>query len=225
MEQEQVQVQKEENEEQKKRKKRLQELRKKEEEHLLNLNIDRIKQELQEESRGYNDFLERLRKLGIIVAQVYHCRRCNHIWVPRDYNPVFYSPYFMKDEYMLESMKPPKACARCKSRYWNLPPKRKTKRTSLDKSEDRLVDLMILGGMDKLNIFGHDMITAPRLRAFIKNQSKILTMMDKIAREKGIELEDTRIKPRKITLQELRERNKRLNDILNNVRSNKKDNP
>ena len=47
---------------------------------------------------------------GLVAAWVYHCYRCGHIWLPRDYD-VSHINTLARD--------PPKACARCKSKYWN----------------------------------------------------------------------------------------------------------
>lgn len=48
-------------------------------------------------------------QLGLIKTLAYNCNRCNYLWFPRDYNPP-------SDDIM--KMEPPKACARCKSKYW-----------------------------------------------------------------------------------------------------------
>jgi hypothetical protein len=59
----------------------------------------------------------------------------------------------------------PTACARCKSKYWNIQPTRKTKRTiakngnKIDKFRED----------DKLELFGHDMLT---LKRFLARESK-----------------------------------------------------
>lgn len=53
---------------------------------------------------------------GLMTVLAYHCIRCNYLWFPRDYDPAY-------DD--IERMEPPKACARCKSKYWNQIPCRK----------------------------------------------------------------------------------------------------
>jgi hypothetical protein len=49
------------------------------------------------------------RILSLEETLAYHCKRCNYLWLPKDYD-------FEHDDIM--EMKPPKSCARCKSKYW-----------------------------------------------------------------------------------------------------------
>jgi hypothetical protein len=146
---EQIQVQKEE--------------QKPEQEEEYNEIIDVIAQQILEENEeeyARKRWLKRLRKLGIVMAEMYHCKRCNHLWLPR-----YFDASFSQTEYVtrqLEHKEPPKACARCKSRLWNLPPKNKTKHTS--EYKDRNILQGIIANNDKIKLFGHDMLTAQRLR-------------------------------------------------------------
>jgi hypothetical protein len=48
---------------------------------------------------------------GIWLVFAYHCQRCNYLWFPKDYDVL------ITDD--IRTMTPPKACARCKSKYWN----------------------------------------------------------------------------------------------------------
>lgn len=43
-------------------------------------------------------------KRGLISMRVFHCLRCNYSWLPKDYDTAY-------DD--IETMEPPKACARC----------------------------------------------------------------------------------------------------------------
>ena len=74
------------------------------------------------EDRGY--------ELGLTRTYAYHCKRCNYLWFPKDFDAdnqisnrgegIF---FVGQNIFYLE---PPKACARCKSRYWREDPKRIT---------------------------------------------------------------------------------------------------
>ena len=55
---------------------------------------------------------------GLMLVQAYHCIRCNYLWFPRDYDPAYHD---------IKNMEPPKACARCKSKYWRRIPYREIK--------------------------------------------------------------------------------------------------
>lgn len=47
---------------------------------------------------------------GLMLMWVYNCLRCGYLWLPRSYDPTTQD---------IETMDPPKACAKCKSKYWN----------------------------------------------------------------------------------------------------------
>jgi hypothetical protein len=66
---------------------------------------------------------EKQEALGLTDVMAYHCERCHYLWFPKDYD---------LGENILE-LEPPKACARCKSRYWNKRPVRKTENVYSDK--------------------------------------------------------------------------------------------
>lgn len=55
---------------------------------------------------------------GLMLVHAYHCIRCNYLWFPRDYDPAYHD---------IKNMEPPKACARCKSKYWRRIPSREIK--------------------------------------------------------------------------------------------------
>ncbi len=62
-------------------------------------------------------------ELGLLHTWVYHCGRCNHLWIPRDFELDIKHDIFERE--------PPKSCARCKSKYWRQMPQRKTKNVDL----------------------------------------------------------------------------------------------
>jgi hypothetical protein len=65
---------------------------------------------------------------SIVAAWCYHCKRCNYIWFPKDYTG--YDTFGDRGEIIdngILDRDPPKSCARCKSKYWNQYPRRKTK--------------------------------------------------------------------------------------------------
>jgi len=68
---------------------------------------------------GYGVNEEKAVELGLRKVWVYHCMRCNYHWLPRDVDITI-------DEAALFTLKPPKVCARCKTRYWNKVPRRNT---------------------------------------------------------------------------------------------------
>ena len=53
---------------------------------------------------------DELNERGLFSTWVYFRLRCGYLWLPRGYDPVIHD---------IETMDPPKACARCKSRAWN----------------------------------------------------------------------------------------------------------
>jgi hypothetical protein len=66
---------------------------------------------------------KKIQDLGLIEVLAYHCNRCNYLWFAKDFD---------LGENILE-LEPPKACARCKSKYWNKKPVRKTGQVYSDK--------------------------------------------------------------------------------------------
>jgi hypothetical protein len=88
------------------------------------------------------------------------------VWFPRGYNPV--------GNILLK--KPPKSCARCKSKFWNLDPKRKTKHVVVNEG-----------------VLKHDKLTRTQIITMIKNVDKfskifcdrILPEMEKIMAEEN----------------------------------------
>lgn len=75
-------------------------------------------------------------KSGIVNMPVYHCNRCNYFWLPRDFDPAYQN---------IMKMKPPQACARCKSKYWRYEPQRRTKNYSYPASSARIRSLQRSG--------------------------------------------------------------------------------
>jgi hypothetical protein len=85
---------------------------------------------------------------GLVSVYAYHCERCNYVWLPRDFD--FNNFYLDNNDNAdinrgrdLFSRKPPKSCARCKSRSWrDIIPKRKVKKNhvfSKSKGWDELI--------------------------------------------------------------------------------------
>ena len=57
-----------------------------------------------------------LSEAGLKLTLAYHCNRCDYQWFPKDFdNPSL----------NIFDLLPPKSCARCKSRQWDKPRKRK----------------------------------------------------------------------------------------------------
>jgi hypothetical protein len=67
--------------------------------------------------------LAHMESMGLRLAFAYHCNRCDYLWYPKDLD-VIGQDKKMKDIFNLPA---PKACARCKSEYWNKPRRRKLK--------------------------------------------------------------------------------------------------
>lgn len=149
--------------------------------------VEQEEEELEEQLKKY---IERLRKLGLkplikkglIVTLAYHCNRCNYSWFPKDFDATFQKRTITNKKLMNRA--PPKACARCKSKYWNSEPKNKTPHTKKEtlsegqhkhRSEEP----------DKMGLFGHDMLTSKRLRAEEREIKRRLASIEK--REKFLE--------------------------------------
>jgi hypothetical protein len=126
---------------------------------------------------------ELLRKLGLIQTVAYHCNRCNHLWFPKDFDAILASATSGGLNLIRETA--PKACARCKSRYWNSPPKRKTRSSSIETTDFSAHKLRSYMGSDKMDFFGHDMLTGKRVLADIRRTKKRMAEDDtEIARLK-----------------------------------------
>jgi hypothetical protein len=69
-----------------------------------------------EETLNYID-----EKFGIKQAFVYHCNRCDYLWLPKDFD--VYGQHRKSQD--IFNLVPPKVCARCKTKLWNKPRKRK----------------------------------------------------------------------------------------------------
>jgi hypothetical protein len=135
-------------------------------------------QDLDEQEREkIRKLIRYLMKKGIIATYSYHCNRCNHVWFPTDFDPVLSSA--TSGGFNLIHRTPPKACARCKNRYWNSPPKRKTRSSSPETTDFGRHKLRSMMGSDKMESFGHDMITAQRMRADYRETKKRMDRDDK----------------------------------------------
>jgi hypothetical protein len=87
--------------------------------------IKEIVQLAQEEEEENERKRKILRKKGFVITLSYHCNRCNYVWLPRDFDTKTSDPLNSGINIIHEI--PPKCCARCKSKQWNIEPKRKTK--------------------------------------------------------------------------------------------------
>jgi hypothetical protein len=56
---------------------------------------------------------ERCEDKSVIAVWCYFCYHCGYIWLPRDFD--------IRDIDTLDR-EPPKSCARCKSKYWDMIP-------------------------------------------------------------------------------------------------------
>lgn len=102
-----------------------------------------------------NDAIPLLQKMGLCLVYAYFCKRCNYVWIPRDFDPLTQDAFGGGQNIFYK--KPPKSCARCKSKYWNKLPQRKTKHTPNPKE----------------GMYGHDMLTKPRVQALQRNASRV----------------------------------------------------
>lgn len=80
---------------------------------------------------GRDPLEDKAYELGLTKVWVYHCGRCNYVWLPKDFdiigNRKLFNPEQKRFGEDLIFREPPKACARCKSRYWNRFYRRNTK--------------------------------------------------------------------------------------------------
>jgi hypothetical protein len=119
--------------------------------------------DIDEQELEIRKFLRFLMKKGLVVTYAYHCQRCNYLWFPKDFDAVLSSA--TSGGLNLIHKIPPKACARCKSKYWNSPPKRNTKHTSKETTKFSQHKLRSYMGSDKMEFFGHDMLSLKRVAA------------------------------------------------------------
>jgi hypothetical protein len=70
--------------------------------------------------------MDKADEMGLVEVYAYHCRRCNYTWLPRDFDYNWREPFEEeKSKWLwwgqdLFFREPPKSCARCKSRSWNI---------------------------------------------------------------------------------------------------------
>ena len=149
----------------------------------------------QQEREKVRKFLRYLMKKGLVVTYAYHCQRCNYQWFPKDFDAVLSSA--TSGGLNLIHKIPPKACARCKSKYWNSPPKRKTKHTSKETSKFSQHKLRSYMGSDKMEFFGHDMLSLKRVAADYRatlqrmdRDEKEIKKLKKWAKQLGVHIQD-----------------------------------
>ena len=107
--------------------------------------------DIDQEEQEIRKFLRFLIKKGLIITYAYHCQRCNYVWLPKNFDAVFSSA--TSGGLNLIRRKSPKACARCKNKYWNSPTKRKTNHTSKETTKFSTHVLRSYMGSDKLAYF------------------------------------------------------------------------
>lgn len=111
-----------------------------------------------------------LSKLGFKTTIVYHCNRCDYLWFPKDFDTVYKDPY-LRDIFNLP---PPKGCARCKSKQWNQPRKRKRGPS------------IPIAANETNTIINDGMLTMPRLKAAARNTKRRYTQFEPIIKQIGI---------------------------------------
>ena len=136
-------------------------------------------EEVEEEELSELEKLKRrkelLKKLGIVITLSYHCKRCNHVWFPKYFDVSFQNELLTAEDIL--KVVPPTSCARCKSKYWNIDPKKKTSHTTnragkLSEKQVKSRDLFRTISPDKMNIFGHDMLTVTRINSTKRQYNK-----------------------------------------------------
>jgi len=98
-------------------------------------NIHEIAQILREEEEENERKRKILRKKGLVITFAYNCNKCNYTWLPRDFDAKTSDPLNAGGNIIRE--RPPKSCARCKSKQWNLSPIRKTRKNPDPKNPER----------------------------------------------------------------------------------------
>jgi hypothetical protein len=116
---------------------------------------------------------KKLRKRGLVKTYAYHCTHCNYVWLPKDFDAITSDP-LNADENIIREI-PPRSCARCKSKQWNISPTRKTKRNPDPKNPERF--------------------SIPRMRAEYRRRSrriveddKTIKHLEEFAKKRGIRL-------------------------------------
>ncbi len=88
-----------------------------------------------------SDEENRATELSLWKVWAYHCYRCNYLWFPKDYDYGLDNPIL--------NMTPPTSCARCKSKYWNKIPQRRTKNYDNMLALPRIVALSLKYFLDR----------------------------------------------------------------------------
>lgn len=143
-----------------------------------NTETQQVEAAKEEEESEIGKWKKKMREKGIVLVDAYHCQRCDYVWLPRDFS--IGGTYNVISDDRLLRMTPPKVCARCKSKQWNLPPKRKTKHIFDCTCGEK----------------HHDMFTTKNVRAAyrryvrdIAEQDKRIKYLEEFAKKKGIRLE------------------------------------
>ena len=107
--------------------------------------------------------LEQLDHMGLKLTFAYHCNRCDHLWFPKDFD-VIGENRAMRNIFNLI---PPMSCARCKSKQWNKPRKRKIKLPAAMPS----------------NVANDGMLALPRIKAAIRNVNRLMAKFQTVKAE------------------------------------------
>jgi hypothetical protein len=107
--------------------------------------------------------LAHMERMGLRLTFAYHCNRCDYLWFPKDFD------YYGKDKHMKDifNLAAPRACARCKSKLWNKPRKRKMR--------------VIKNPTDPSIIF--QWVSLPRIKAVGRTQKRLMAQMENIKKE------------------------------------------
>ena len=83
---------------------------------------------------GFTDEVgEMAEERGLVETYAYHCNKCNYVWLPRDFDRLFYTQNTQLKDWGEDLLyrDAPKSCARCKSRQGkDIIPQRKLKSNS-----------------------------------------------------------------------------------------------
>jgi hypothetical protein len=60
----------------------------------------------------------RFNNISLVAIWAYYCKRCNYVWLPKDFDVSMGQNGVAKGGKDLLDRQPPKCCARCKSRSW-----------------------------------------------------------------------------------------------------------
>lgn len=117
-------------------------------------------------------------ELGLVEIHAYHCCRCNHVWLPKDFDLNCNLHNDKTDGYKGHDLffrEPPKSCARCKSRSWReIIPRRRLKKNHIFNE----MDAEALKELDNYFDYNRWITSLARYRALMKQKGDKLTNAD-----------------------------------------------